>query len=46
MTEPYNRDLPQAPVPGSKNDREKSHPERLHGPLRDEEERSGTRTDE
>ncbi len=46
MTEAHNRDHPPAPVPGSKDDHETTHPERLHGPLHDEGERSGTRTDQ
>lgn len=45
-TEAHNRDNPPAPAPGSKDDHETSHPERLHGPLHDEGKRSGRRTDQ
>lgn len=44
--QPY-RETPPAPVPGSKDDRQKkSQPEKLHGPLSGEEQRSGTNPDQ
>src|SRR5438270_274882 len=47
MRQAYNRDTPNAPVAGSKDDREpESQPDKLSGPLHDQEKRSGTHTDQ